>query len=426
LAIDISTLWDFNRPEISEERFRAALSSASVDDAFILQTQIARSYGLREDFSMAQQILFDIEAQIQNASAEAQARYYLELGRTYSSATHPPESQTAETQELARAAYLRAYELARDANLDSLAIDALHMLTFVDTAPEEQLEWNYKAIALMVASSQPDALKWAGALHNNSGYAMHLLGRYDDALAEFKQALAAHERNGNPQTVRIAYWMIAWTLRSLGQLNEALEIQLRLEKEWDEAGEPDPYVFEELETLYQALGNPEKAKFYASRRKVVIIEEPGMFKIIRTDSTDQDFIELVKQLDFDLAERDGAEHPFYAQFNKIDKIRYAVVAYEAGQPVGCGGIREYAPGTMEVKRMYTTPASRGKGIASKILSELEAWAGELAYEKCILETGKKQPEAIRLYQKNGYKVIPNYGQYAGVESSVCFEKSLKK
>ena len=149
-----------------------------------------------------------------------------------------------------------------------------------------------------------------------------------------------------------------------------------------------------------------------------------MIQIIRTDSENPDFIKLVKYLDADLAERDGDEHSFYAQFNKINKIKYAVVAYEDGIPLGCGAIKEYDPGTMEVKRMYVAPDSRGKGIATKILVELESWASELQYTKCILETGKKQPEAIQLYRKNRYKVIPNYGQYAEVENSVCFEKEL--
>jgi tetratricopeptide (TPR) repeat protein len=267
LTIDVSKLWDFNNPELSEERFRSALSTASADDALILQTQIARTYGLRQRFPQAQQILAGLEPQVQSASLEAQVRYYLELGRTYSSATHSPESQTSDVKELARSAYMRAFELAQKGELDGLAIDALHMMTFVDTSPEDQIEWNRKAIALMQSSSQDDAKKWEGPLRNNTGYALHLLGRYEEALAEFKLALAAHERGGNPQNIRIAHWMIAWTLRALGQLNEAIEIQLRLEKEWDEAGEPDPYVFEELELLYQAINNTEKAEFYAARRK---------------------------------------------------------------------------------------------------------------------------------------------------------------
>ena len=149
-----------------------------------------------------------------------------------------------------------------------------------------------------------------------------------------------------------------------------------------------------------------------------------MFTIIRTDSSNPDFIELVKHLDIDLAERDGKDNPFYAQFNKIDTIRHAVVLYEDGKPAGCGAIKEFSPNVMEVKRMYTLPGSRGKGIATKVLGELEKWAEELLYEKCVLETGKRQPEAIAVYQKNGYQIIPNYGQYAGMENSVCFEKAL--
>src|ERR1041385_6753270 len=150
-----------------------------------------------------------------------------------------------------------------------------------------------------------------------------------------------------------------------------------------------------------------------------------MIKIIRTNSENQDFVQLVRHLDADLAERDGNDHPFYAQFNKIDQIKHVVVAYEDSRPIGCGAIKEYAPNTMEIKRMYTSPGSRGKGIASRVLRELEGWAAELSYEKCILETGKKQPEAIGLYKKSGYEIIPNYGQYAEVKNSICFEKYLK-
>ena len=201
-----------------------------------------------------------------DASAEAKVRYGLELGRCYCSATHPPESQTAESQERARSAYMRSYDLAKAEGLDDLAIDALHMMTFVDTAPAEQLEWNRKALAMMESSSQPTARNWEGSLRNNAGYSLYLLGRYEDALREFQLALNARERAGKPQDIRIAHWMIGWTLRALGRLDEAVEIQLRLERECDAAGEPDPYVFEELELLCRALGNDEQAEFYAGRR----------------------------------------------------------------------------------------------------------------------------------------------------------------
>ncbi len=151
-----------------------------------------------------------------------------------------------------------------------------------------------------------------------------------------------------------------------------------------------------------------------------------MLNLIRTTSDDPDFIELVKKLDADLAERDGADSIFYSQFNKIDKIKHAVVAFENKEPIGCGAMKEFMSDSMEMKRMYTAPEGRGKGIATAVLTELENWAAELSYKKCVLETGKRQPEAIKLYMKNGYKNIPNYGQYIGIENSVCFEKDLSK
>jgi len=146
--------------------------------------------------------------------------------------------------------------------------------------------------------------------------------------------------------------------------------------------------------------------------------------IIRTNSQNQDFIELVKLLDVDLANRDGEDHAFYDQFNKIDTIKHCLVAYGNKKPIACGGIKQFDFNTMEIKRMYVLPEHRGKKIAQNILSELENWAKELGIEKCVLETGKKQPEAISLYKKCDYKLTPNYGQYSNIENSVCFEKFL--
>ena len=149
-----------------------------------------------------------------------------------------------------------------------------------------------------------------------------------------------------------------------------------------------------------------------------------MINLVRTDSDNADFRELVVLLDQDLQIRDGDEHSFYAQFNKIDKIRHVLVAYEDGVAVGCGAIKEYVSGVAEIKRMFVRAERRGRGIAQSILVELESWASELNFTECILETGWKQPEAIRLYQKSGYAIIPNYGQYQGVENSVCMRKPL--
>lgn len=150
-----------------------------------------------------------------------------------------------------------------------------------------------------------------------------------------------------------------------------------------------------------------------------------MIRITRTDSNNKDFIELVKLLDTELAERDGSEHSFYDQFNKISGIKYAVVAYENDEAVACGAMKELSDDSVEIKRMFTIPQKRGQGIAIQVLYALELWACGLNCKVCVLETGLRQPEAIKLYTKNGYNRIANYGQYIGVENSVCFEKILK-
>jgi GNAT superfamily N-acetyltransferase len=149
-----------------------------------------------------------------------------------------------------------------------------------------------------------------------------------------------------------------------------------------------------------------------------------MITITRTNSENPDFVTLVRLLDADLAAKNGDQNAFYSQYNKIALIKHALVAYADERAVACGAIKEFEPGVMEVKRMFTRPDQRGRGIASQVLAELERWAAELGYNKCILETGRQMTEAVRLYQKSGYIVIPNYGQYAEVENSICFEKLL--
>ena len=149
-----------------------------------------------------------------------------------------------------------------------------------------------------------------------------------------------------------------------------------------------------------------------------------MIELVRTDHTHPGFVQLVRELDQDLARRDGKDNAFYAQYNSMDADARVVVAIVEGVPVGCGAIKQVDADAVEVKRMYTLPAWRGKGVASRLLAELEQWARELGMERCILETGLRQPEAIALYESNGYAPIPNYGPYVGVANSRCFAKVL--
>jgi len=147
-------------------------------------------------------------------------------------------------------------------------------------------------------------------------------------------------------------------------------------------------------------------------------------KLKRTNSDDPDFRGLVIELDKYLAEVDGDQHSYYAQFNGIANIPNVIVAYEHDVPIGCGAFKRYDDSTVEIKRMYVRPDQRGKRIGAQILTELESWAHALGFSESILETGQRQVAAIKLYRNSRYEVIPNYDQYAGVDNSICMRKRI--
>lgn len=149
-----------------------------------------------------------------------------------------------------------------------------------------------------------------------------------------------------------------------------------------------------------------------------------MISLIKTTGADNDFKTLVDLLDEDLNGRYGTLQTGYNKYNSLDSIKNVVVAYINNEPVGCGSFKEFDDATIEIKRMFVKPGHRGTGLANHILHELEKWGMELGYKFSILETGIKQVEAIRFYQKNGYLQIENFGQYAGNTNSVCFNKCL--
>lgn len=269
MPIDLAALWDFDQPALSEQRFRDALQTAGGDDVLVLQTQIARTYGLRKDFERARALLREVEPRLAGGGAEARARWELEMGRSFASAAHAPAAQTDADRARARAHFERAVETAKAGGLDGLAIDAIHMLAFVDTAPADQLKWAQAALAVVDASSQPAAKRWEASIRNNLGYALQQLGRLDEALAQYRQALAIRERGANAQATHVARWMVARVLRLLGRGDEALAMQLQLERDADAAGRPDRHVFDELAALYRARGDDERARGYAERRRAL-------------------------------------------------------------------------------------------------------------------------------------------------------------
>ena len=146
-------------------------------------------------------------------------------------------------------------------------------------------------------------------------------------------------------------------------------------------------------------------------------------KIIRTDYLNPAFQELVAELNTDLANRDGKDHPL-SQFNEIIHLKHVVVVYLKNKAVGCGAITKYDLSATEIKRMYVTPSHRGQQLGEKILSELENWTKELGLSKCILFMGVHQPEAMKLYLRNNFSVIENYGKLKDIPDSICLAKTL--
>lgn len=145
----------------------------------------------------------------------------------------------------------------------------------------------------------------------------------------------------------------------------------------------------------------------------------------RTDSDDRDFRALVRALDADLRVRNGAVMDIYDQHNVIESIDTVIVVYLAGAAAGCACFKVFDTETVEIKRMFVSPAARGNGISTLILKELEAWALSDGYKYVVLETGSRLKEALGLYNKAGYIRTANYGPYLNLPQSLCYRKALR-
>ncbi|CAN5242117.1 hypothetical protein BH09ACT12_BH09ACT12_32700 [soil metagenome] len=234
---DVASLWDFDDPAGSEERFRAAADAATGDERLILQTQVARALGLQGRYEEGHAVL-DAE-EVAAGGTEVGVRRTLERGRLLRSADRPRE---------ARPLFVHAALTAGAAGLDALHVDALHMVALVG-APAEQLALTEEALAVARTSSDPAARAWEPSLLNNLAMAHADAGDWSAALAGFEEALVARARLGDDRRTRTARWLVAWALRNLDRREEALAIQETLRAELDSLGEQGPYVDEELELL---------------------------------------------------------------------------------------------------------------------------------------------------------------------------------
>ena len=249
---DFDNLWDYNKPEETEKKFRALLPQAQDNLTYHaeLLTQIARTQGLQRQFEEAHQTLNQVETMLTEAISRVKIRYLLERGRAFNSAGE---------KDKARPLFLEAWELGLDEGEDFLAIDAAHMMAIVEPT-DAQLPWNLKALELTEKTPDQRAKKWIGSLNNNIGWTYFDQEAYEAALNHFEKSLAYQEAVGNEPLVRIGRWCVAKGMRMLGRVEEALAIQQHLLAIYDAEGEQDGYVHEEIGECLLLLGREDEAR----------------------------------------------------------------------------------------------------------------------------------------------------------------------
>lgn len=253
-AIDFDSLWDYSKPDATELKFREVFAELSQDDpsALELLTQIARAQGLQRKFEEAHETLDIVEKELKEDASRAKVRYLLERGRAFNSSGNA---------DRARPLFEQAEEMAAQLSEDSYAVDAIHMLAILASAPQS-LTLNLRAIGVAESSAQEKACNWLGSLYNNTGWSYHDLGDFESALEMFQKAEAWHGSKGRVNERRIAKWTVARTLRSMNRSEESLSVQLELVREFESADEKDGYVFEEVGECLLALNRMEEAQPY--------------------------------------------------------------------------------------------------------------------------------------------------------------------
>jgi len=276
---DLRSLWDFDDPLASEARFDELIASTS-DPALRAEaiTQKARAQGLQRRFEDARLTLTGVAPLLVEGGGRGEAAYWLELGRLENSSGNP---------DAAKPCFLKALDAAVLAGCEFLAVDAAHMMGIVEKG-ESSLQWNLRAIEMAEAATEARARNWQGSLLNNTGWTLYGLGRFTEALATFRKALAFREEKGDAGDIRIARYCVAKALRALGQVEESLGLQSELEKEIVLAGSDPGFNWEEIGECLLALGRAEEAALYfakafeaLSKDAWIVAEEPERLRRLK-------------------------------------------------------------------------------------------------------------------------------------------------
>ncbi len=267
-AAKLDALWDFDKPALSEERFRAELAkwppaSAAAQE---VRTQVARTLGLQRKFVEAHVILDGVEAGLADLPTHVRVRYLLERGRAFNTSGAPQRAVPL---------FAEALTLSERDKDEFYAVDAAHMLG-IAAPPAERLGWNLKALALAEAATDPRARNWRASLYNNIGWTYFDNGNAATALDYWQKALSAQLTMGNASTIRVAKWMVGRGYRAVGRLDDAEAAQRSLAQEFERAGEADGYVFEELAEIALARGDAKAARPWAAKAHAALKDDPHL------------------------------------------------------------------------------------------------------------------------------------------------------
>jgi len=267
---DFDSLWDYDHPDSTEQRFRGLLPAAreSRDRDYLAQllTQIARAQGLQMKFDDAARTLEEAESIVSDEMRVARIRILLERGRLLNSSKRREESKPL---------FRAAWDLARAAKADGFAVDAAHMLGIVEPG-DSSISWDKIAVEYAEGSADPKARRWLGSLYNNLGWTYHEKGEFETALDLFRKALGARESEGKKGEIRVARWCVARALRSLGRLEEALAAQRGLLDENMADNAPDGFVEEEIGECLLGLGRSAEAASHFEAAYMLLSADPWL------------------------------------------------------------------------------------------------------------------------------------------------------
>lgn len=261
---ELFDLWDYDDPAATEVLFISLLAPAQQSDNSeylpILMTQLARTHSLRDDFTLAHELLDQAKSLITEQELRPWVYLLLERGRAYNSSGK---------KEKARGYFKEAFITAELLGDDYLAVDAAHMVAIAQTL-ENQMKWNIIALGIAESSKSAQARNWLGSLYNNMAWTLFDQGDYEKALDLFEKAVEFRREKKNTDRLKIARWAVARTYRALHRLNEAFEIQQSLLAETEGRGLPsDGTVVEELAELYLMKKDPLASDYFARAYRIL-------------------------------------------------------------------------------------------------------------------------------------------------------------